>query len=165
MGNLIRILIRVAGNNQGRNYQVIFVSYYLQKFLKLHVSQTKKLSLFLLVAVTISSQGLVSTLSMIVSPQCLKSLFSVHSRRSLSYSKNGKLPKMTTRCHLLSFVVTCCHSLSLFVSRSTTRSHSLYHSLPFVVTRCTSRYHLFSLDLSLAYLFVNDFELCNKLGK
>ena len=39
--------------------------------------------------------------------------------------KKEKLAKMTTRCHLfyhsLSFAVTCCHSLSLVVTRCVTR--------------------------------------------
>ena len=69
-----------------------------------------------------------------------------------------------TRCHSLSFVVTCytprCHSLyhslsfvvPLDTTRCTTPCHSLYHSLPFVITRC----HSMSLDVPLVCLFTND---------
>ena len=42
--------------------------------------------------------------------------------------KKEKLAAMTTRCHSLSLIVTCCG----------TCFHSLYHSLPFVVTHCHS---------------------------
>ena len=53
------------------------------------------------------------------------------------------LPSLAvTHCHLLSLVVTrchscitCCHSLSLIVILC----HSLYHSLSLVVTRCITR--------------------------
>ena len=65
----------------------------------------------------------------------------------LSYSKKGKLAKMMTRCYSLSLVVTRCttryhslhHSLSLIVPLVVIRCHSLYHSLSLVVTRCTTR--------------------------
>ena len=42
--------------------------------------------------------------------------------------KKGKFAEISTFCHSLSFVVTCC----------ITRFHSLYHSLSFVVTHCHS---------------------------
>ena len=121
--------------------------YYLRKCLKLYVSQTRKLSRYLLLAVNVSSLGLVSILTSIFSLQdplqCLKSLFEVHSARFLSYLKKGKSAKMTTRCHSVSLVFICCHSLPFAV----TRCHSLSlvvtrcHSLLLVVTRCIT--HLF----------------------
>ena len=97
----------------------------------------------------------------------------------------GKLAKMTTRCHLLlfivlslviiychslSFLVTRCHLLSIVVSRCTTRCRSFsfvgtrFHSLslvlplvvPLVVIRCHSLYNSLPLDVSLVCLFIND---------
>ena len=50
--------------------------------------------------------------------------------------------------HLLSLIALHCHSLSLVVTRCTTRCHSL----SLVVIRCHSLFHL----LSLACLFIND---------
>ena len=125
--------------------------YYLRKCLKLYVSQTRKLSRYLLLTVNVSSLGLVSILTSIFSLQdplqCLKSLFGVHSASFLSYLKKGKLAKMTTHCHSVSlvficchslpFAVTCCHSLSLVVRLHVIR----FHSLSIVVTRCNSMYH------------------------
>ena len=69
----------------------------------------------------------------------------------------------TTRCHLLSlvvtrcdFIATCCHSLSLVVTRyntrCTTRCHSLLLVVPLVVIRC----HSLSLDIPLVCLFIKD---------
>ena len=46
--------------------------------------------------------------------------------------KKGKLVKITTRCHSLSFVVTRFDSLSLAVIRC----HSLFLLVPLVVIRC-----------------------------
>ena len=69
--------------------------------------------------------------------------------------KKGKLAKMTTRYHSLSFVVTLCHSLLLVVSRFTTHYQSFYHSLSFVVTRCTSCCYSLLLDVSLVCRFIN----------
>ena len=67
------------------------MSYYFRKCLKLYVSQTRKLSRYLLLTVNVSSKGLVSILTSIVflqDPlQYLKSLFRVHSGRFLYYSK------------------------------------------------------------------------------
>ena len=131
------------------------MSYYLQKCLNLYVSQTRKLSRYLLLTVNVSSWGLVSTLTSIISLQdplqYLKSLFRVHSCRFLSYSKNRKISQndhslslvviflsaVVIYCHSLSFVVTRCHSLSLVVIRC----HSLYHLLSLVCTRCHLMYH------------------------
>ena len=125
-----------------------FMSHCLRKYLKLYVSQTRKLSRYLL-TVNVSSQGVVSILTSIISLQdplqCLKILFRLHSGRLLSYSEKGKSGKMTICCHSLSFVVICCHSLPLVVilchllSLIVIRCHS-YHSLSFVVNRCHSMY-------------------------
>ena len=115
------------------------MSYCLRKCLKLYVSQTRKLSRYLLVMVNVSSNRLIFILTSIASQdllQCLKSLFRLHNGSFLSYSKKkGKLVKMTTLCLLLSLVVSHC----------TTRCHLLYHPLSFVVTRC----HLLSLVVPL----------------
>ena len=83
------------------------------------------------------------------------------------YSYSFVLSLTVIRCHSLSFF---CHSLSLVVIRSITRCQSLYHSLPLVVIRCntcchslppvvircTARWHLLSLLVPLACLFIND---------
>ena len=75
------------------------------------------------------------------------------------------LSLIVIHCHLLLFVVICCHSichlLSFVVSRCTTRCHSLYHSLSYVVTLIIIRCHSLSLDVPLAYLFINDQENYN----
>ena len=128
--------------------------------MKLCVSQTRKLCWYLLLTVHVSSFGLASILTSIVSLEdpleCLKSLFRVHSGRFHSYSKKKKekLAKMTTHCHLLSFVViySCllwfvvtCHLLSLVFSCCYTW-HSLCHLLSFVVSHCDCTTHC---DLSL----------------
>ena len=142
--------------------------YYLSKCLNLYVSQTSKLSRYLLFKGNDSSQGLVSILTVIVSLQdplqCSKSLFRVHSGRFLSYSKKRKISQSdhllslaVVRCHSLSFVITRCHSLSLVVTRChllslvvtrchllslvAIRCHSLSFVAPLVVTRCHSFYH------------------------
>ena len=104
-----------------------------------------ELSQFLLLTVKISSGRLVSVLSSIVLlqglHQGLRVLFRVHSVGSYLIRNKGKLAKMTTRYHSLSFVVplviTRC-TLSFFVFHC----RSLYYSLPLVVTRCHSMYHL-----------------------
>ena len=135
----------------------MFVSYYFRKFLKLFVSQTRKLSRFLLLTVNISPQGLVFTLNSIVSlqdpPQCLRSLFSVHSGRVLSHQRKRKISQND---HSLSLVVIRCHSLSLVVPLDVTRCTTRCHPLSFVVICCHSLYHLLSLDVSLFCLFIND---------
>ena len=46
IGNLIWILTMVAWTGRGRNDYVMFVSYYLHKFLKLQISKPKKLCQF-----------------------------------------------------------------------------------------------------------------------
>ena len=65
------------------------MSYYLHKFFKLYVSQTKKLSQFLLLTVNISSERPVSALNSVGigqgSHQGLRVLFKVLSGRFLSY--------------------------------------------------------------------------------
>ena len=49
------------------------------------------------------------------------------------------LPLASCCCQSLSFVVTCCHLLSLLVTRSTILGHSLSFVVPLVVTLCTTR--------------------------
>ena len=87
-----------------------FMSYYLRKCLKLYVSQTRKLCWYLLLTVHVSSYGLASILTSIVSLwdplECLKSPFRVHSGRFHSYSKKRKISQND---HSLSLVVICCH--------------------------------------------------------
>ena len=98
----------------------MFASYYLHKFFKLYISQTKKLSQFLLLTVNISSQEVFSC-SYSNSPSSRSSSkFKESSLERLVVGssliwKKGKLDKMTTRCHLLSLAVICCHTLSLVV--------------------------------------------------
>ena len=68
-------------------------------------------------------------------PKCLN-----HMHSGSSYSKNkGKLPKMATHYYWLSFVVTL---LLVF-----------------------TRFHSFSLDVSLVCLFVNDLDIVENSGK
>ena len=102
---------------QGRGNQLSLGHTIFGNVLKLYVLQTRKVSQYLLLTVNVSCQGLVSILTSIVSLQdplqCLKSLFRVHSGRYFSYSKKGKIAKMST-----------CHSLPLAV--------------PLVITRCTT---------------------------
>ena len=141
-----------------------FMPYYLRKYLKLHVSQTRKLSRYLLLTVNDSSQGFVFILTSIVSLQghlqCLKSLQGAQWQVPLLFEKKGKLAKMTICCHSLSFFVTYCrHFLLLVVTRCYSlslvviRCHSLSlvviccHSLSFVAICCHSLYHsLYSLS-------------------
>ena len=68
--------------------------------------------------------------------------------------KKGKSVKMTTRCHSLSLVVICCHSLSFVVTRCHLLSLVVIpcHSLSFVVTRCLLLYHLLSLVAPLVVI-------------
>ena len=91
-----------------------------------------------------------------------------------SHSYSFVLWLAVIHCQSLSFFLTRCHSLSFVVTCYTTRCHSLYHSLSFVVpldaTRCTTpchsfyhslsfvitRFHSMSLDVPLVYLFTND---------
>ena len=47
MENLIWIYTRVAGTDREKNDWVVFVSYYFNNFLKLYLSQSKKMSQFL----------------------------------------------------------------------------------------------------------------------
>ena len=117
----------------------------------------KKLSPFLLL--TVFSQGLVSTLNLIVfiqdPPQCLKSFFRMHSDSFLSYSKKRKISQNDP-----SLSVTRCHSLSLDVICCTTHCHSL----SLVLIRCQSLYHSLSLDISLVCLFINDLIVASFLS-
>ena len=102
----------------------------------------KKLSRFMLLTTNVSSYGLVSILTSIISPQdplqCLKNLFMMHSGRFLSYSKKRKISQND---HSLSLAVICCHSLSLIVPLVVIRCTTRCNSLLFVITRCTNRCH------------------------
>ena len=59
------------------------------------------------------------------------------------------VPLFVICCHSLSFVVTRCHSLLLFVPLVVIRCHSLYHSLSLVFIRWHSMY-------LLSVFFIND---------
>ena len=71
-----------------------------------------------------------------------------------------------TRCHLLSFVFTCCttrcHSSSFAVPLGVIRCHSFSFVVPLDVIRChllsffVTRCHSMSLDVPLVCLFIND---------
>ena len=138
----------------------------------MYVSQARKLSRYLLLAVNVSSWQLISVIISIVSIQdpvhCLKGLFRVHSGRVLFYLKKRKISQnnyslsfVVTCCHLLSFVVIrcqslsliviCCHSLSLVVPLIVIRCHSMSffvtrcHSLSLVVPLIVTRCHSLSL--------------------
>ena len=131
----------------------------------------------MLVTVNVSSQGLISILTSIVSLQdplqCLIRLFRVHIGKFLSYSKKGKISQndhslslVVICCLSLLFKVTYCHSLSLVAILATpclTRFHSVCHLLSFVVTRCHSLYHSLSLDVSLVCLFINNHFMVQKM--
>ena len=98
----------------------MFASYYLHKFLKLYISQTKKLSQFLLLTVNISSFGLFSCFYSNSPSSRSSSKFKQSSLERLVVGssliwKKRKLAEMITRCYLLSLVVICCHTLSLVV--------------------------------------------------
>ena len=71
-------------------------------------------------------------------PQCLKSLFRVHSSRFLSYSRKRKISQND---HLLSLVVIRCHSLSFVITGCLSLYHSLSIVVPLVVIRCHLKYH------------------------
>ena len=60
---------------------------------------------------------------------------------------------------MLLLFVTCCHSLPLFVPLVFIRCTTRCHLLSFVVTCCTIRFHTLSFDVSsLVCLFINDHE-------
>ena len=109
---------------------------------------------FLLLTVNISFWVLVSALNSIGLLQRSSSRFKKFSLGCLvvgssfiwkksKISWNGHsftffVTRCTTRCHSLSLVVTRCHSLSFVVTRCTTRCHSLSLVVPLVVTRSHS---------------------------
>ena len=66
-----------------------------------------------------------------------------------SHSYSFALSLAVIHYHSWSFFVTRCHSLSFAVSCCTTRCHSLNHSLPFVVPLYVTRCHSMSLDVLL----------------
>ena len=127
----------------------MFVSYYLHKVIKFYVSQAKKLSQFFLLSVNISSQGFVSALDSIGSPQGIKCSLQSEWLSSSLIRKKGKLADITATCDSLPLVVTCCtihrhslyHSVSFVVNCCTIRFHSLYHSVSFFVNCCTICFH------------------------
>ena len=128
-----------------KNQWVIFVSFYLHKFLKLYISQTKNClhayflllifllrGFFLLLIQWSSSRINEVSLEYLVVGSCF-------------IRKKGILAEMTTRCHLLSLVVslvvTHCYSLPFVAAIVVIRCHSLSS----VVTRCIT-----------VCLFIND---------
>ena len=108
--------------------KVVFMSCYLHKFLKLHISQGKQLPQFLILTIIIYSQRFFSALDSVV-PLSLPQGF-----ESGIQGAQWQVPllfeewKIIRNDHLLSLAVICCQSLSLVV--------------PLIVTRCHSRYHL-----------------------
>ena len=63
--------------------------------------------------------------------------------------KKEKLAEMVTRCHSLSLVLICCHSLSFVIPLVVTRCHSLSSVVTCYTTRCHSLYHSLYYSLSL----------------
>ena len=95
------------------------------------------------------------------------------SRLAFCFSRNIKSPYFTyshsysfvlsltvIHWHSLSFFVTRCHSLSFVVSCCTTRCHSFSFVVPLDVTRCHSLYHSLSFDVPLVCL-TNDHYFIN----
>ena len=137
-------LARVSGTDGGRNHQLMFVSYYLHKFLKLYVSQTKNCFNFCFLLLIF----LFRSLFLLLNQQFLFKVFVKVEEFSEGYlvvgasliRKKAKLAEITTGCYSLY------HSLPFaFV-----RCHLLYHSLLVLVTR----YH----SLSLPSLFINNLK-------
>ena len=130
----------------------MFMSYYLDKFLKLCVSQKKKKFFqYLFLTVNISSNELI-VLNLVLIQQVLFKVFlkveRILFRVPISWflSKKRKLIDTVTHCHSMSLVVIRWHSLSLTASLVVTRC----------ATRCTNRYHSLSLDVSFVCHFIND---------
>ena len=125
----------------------MFGSYYLDKFLKLCISETKKMSQFeqfLLVTVNISSYGLVSALNSIVLLQG-----PLQDLKSSVQGAQWQVPLLfekKTKDYLL--------VVQLVVTRCT--SHC--HLLSLVVIRCHLLQHSLSFNVSLVCLFINDRE-------
>ena len=132
----------------------MFVPYYLHKFLKLYISQTKNClkSCFLLLIFILRSFFLLLIVPLQGPLQDLKSSLQSDQQVLLLFRKEGKLAEMTSACDSLSFVVTCCHSLYHWLPFVFTRHHSLYHSFSLVAIHC----HSLPLDVSLVCLFIND---------
>ena len=114
----------------------MFVSYYLHKFLKLYVSQTKNClnSCFFLLIFLFRSLFLllIQQLLFKVFFKVSRLIFRVLSGRFLSYSRKRKVSGTN-------------HQLSLVVTRFTTCCATRCNSFSFVVTSCTTRCHLLSL--------------------
>ena len=114
----------------------MFVSYYLHKFLKLYVSQTKNClnsCFFLLIF-------LFRSLFLLLIQQLLFKVFFKVSRLTFRVLIGGFLSQSRKRK-----VSGNKHQLSLAVTRFTTRCATRCHSFSFVVTCCTTRCHLLSL--------------------
>ena len=112
---------------QKGNHNSKFMSYCPRICFKLNVSQTQKLSRYLLLTVLLL---LLRALFLFL---LQKSLFMVvgssliWKKKKISQNDHS-LSLIVIRCHSLSFSVTRCHSLSLVV----THCHSLHHSLSLV---------------------------------
>ena len=117
------------------------VSYYLHKFLKLYVPQTRNClsSRFLLLKFIFRGMFLLLIhYSLFNSSSRFKELFlgCLVVPSSLMQKKKEKLAEMTSCYHPFSLVVLlvviCCHSLSLVVLLAVTRCHSMYHPCAFL---------------------------------
>ena len=126
----------------------MFVPYYLHKFLKLYISQTKKClkSCFLLLIfilwgflllLIVPLQGPLQEFSL----ECLVGSSFIQKRRKISWNDQS-----------LWLAVVHCHWLSLVVTRCTTGCHSF----SLVIIRCIIQCHSLPLDVSLVCLFMND---------
>ena len=129
----------------------MFLSYYLHRFLKFYILQTKKTVsipcsycwyLLLGVFLLLTQQVLFRVLSGEV-----PLLFEKRQN-----NRNGNpFPFVFTRCLSLSLVVS-----SLVTTLCITPCHLLYYSLSLAVTGRTTSCHLLSLDAPLVFLFINN---------
>ena len=134
----------------------LYLCHHLRKFLKLHIAQTKTVS----IPASYCYYIFLGTffLSWFNSPSSRSSSrfkeFSFEWLKAGFYliREKGNLAEMTTRSHSLSFVVIRCHLLYRSLLFVVTRYHSLYHLLSLVVIRCQS----LLIDVSLVCLFIND---------
>ena len=131
-------LARVSGTDEGRNHQLMFVSYYLHKFLKLYVSQTKNCFNFCFLLLIF----LFRSLFLLLNQQFLFKVFVKVEEFSEGYLVVGA--SLIRKKAKLAEITTGCYSLSLVVTRCTTRCHSLL----FVVTCCTTRCQFLSLVIT-----------------
>ena len=133
---------------------LVNIAQFLRALILMKICEQLLLQFLFFTSYFISSLELVSTLNLIGVLQRSSSRFKEFSLGCLVVGssliwKKEKLAEITTRCHSLSFIVTCCttrcYSLSLVVIRCTT----CYHSLSFVVIRCHLLYHSLSLVVPL----------------